>query len=48
MAKTSKIVKNIREHILPQNLYKGLKTVQDLIEHEAKILQSFNKEMEDL
>lgn len=44
----SKIVKNIREHILKQNLYKGLKTVQDLIEHEAKILQSFNKEMEDL
>ena len=42
------IVEKIRAHIEEKNLYKGLKNVHDLIEHEAKIFDAFNKDIEQL
>ena len=44
----SQIVEKIRSHIESNNLYKGLKSVQELIEHETKVLDLFNKGMETL
>ena len=42
----SEIAVSIRKHIEDQNLYKGLKDIQKLIEHEAQILQAFNQDIE--
>ena len=42
------IVKKIRSHITSNDLYKGLKTVQELIEHETRVLDLFNKDLEEL
>jgi len=35
------IGEKIRGHIEAENLYKGLKAVQELIEHEVKVMNSF-------
>ena len=42
------IVKKIRSHITSNDLNKGLKTVQELIEHETRVLDLFNKDLEEL
>jgi len=42
------IAENIRAQVENKNLYKGLKAVQALIEHEAKVLASFSQEVEKL
>ena len=42
------IAEKIRGEIASENYYKGLKAVQDLIDHEQNTLASFNLEMEKL
>jgi flagellar protein FlbT len=42
------IVEKIRKYIEDKDLYKGLKTVQELIEHETRVLDSFNSDIQQL
>ncbi len=42
------IVNKIRSFIASNDLYKGLKSVQELIEHETRVLDLFNKDLEQL
>ena len=42
------IGEKIRGHIKADNLYKGLKAVQELIEHETKVLNSFQHEIDEV
>ena len=42
------IAEKVRGEIERENYYKGLKAVQDLIDHEQNTLAAFNLEMEKL
>ena len=44
----AEIANKIRGHISSQNLYKGLKGVQELIEYETYVLQTFNEGIEEM
>jgi flagellar protein FlbT len=44
----SEIGEEIRGHITSKSLYKGLKAVQKLIDHETHVLEAFNKGMEEI
>jgi len=42
------IVEKIQQYIANRDLYKGLKTVQELIEHETRVFDSFNTDIKQL
>ena len=44
----TEIATKIRDHITSNNLYKGLKGVQELIEYETYVLQTFNEGIEEM
>jgi len=44
----TEIAAKIRDHIGSNNLYKGLKGVQELIEYETYVLQTFSEGIEEM